>query len=145
MRLAQLSGTHAEGTLQFAATAINELMARSRPGHAHPVLELHPDNEVLLRYGLVHAHARVPRMVELNGAPHVTLLLRSLLVALALRAVVHQPYIHIHGRHVTIDLAAVPALAPWREMWRHLRQVEIETSPEALRVRFAVAVADTEE
>jgi hypothetical protein len=59
---------------------------------------------------------------------------------MALRAAVHQPYIHVHGRQLTIDLAAIPALQQWRALWRHLERAEFETAPGVLRIRFSVRV-----
>jgi hypothetical protein len=96
---------------------------------------------VLVRYGVVHARAELPAAIEAGPSPRLTLRLASVLVAMGLKAVVRQPYIHIHGRFLTIALADVPALHPWRDGWRHVKQIRFATAPGALRVGVAVAIA----
>ena len=140
MRPAELTGTRVEGTLQIAEQAINDVLAHATTGHMRPVLELQPDNTVLVRYGMLHAHATLPAAMAPGESPQLTLVLKSLMVAVALRAVVHRPYIHLHGRHLTIDVAGIPGLESWREWWRHVHHVSVETAPRTLRVQFAVSV-----
>jgi hypothetical protein len=142
MRLAQLTGSHAQGTLQLAESAINELLRLSASGAHKPTLTLLPRNRLLLRVGLFHAHAELPASMQTGPSPQLTLALASIVVAWGLKAVVKQPFVHFHGRHLTIDLAAIPGLHAWREVWRHIHQVTFETVPGALRIQFAVAVTD---
>jgi hypothetical protein len=142
MRLAELTGSRAAGTVQIAEPALNEFLQAIAGGVTHPVISLLPGNTVAVRYGVLHARAALPSAMEVGASPRLTLRLASVLVALGLKAVVHQRFIHIHGRQLTIDLASVPALAAWRESWRHLRQVTFETAPGALRVGFIVAIEE---
>jgi hypothetical protein len=145
MRLDQLAGTRVEGVLQIAEAALNDLLGHVRTGHTVPTLELEPENSILIRYGVLHAHASLPASVTPSRSPHVTLVLRSLLVAIALRAVVHRRYIHVHGRHLTIDLAAVPGLESWREWWAHVHHVGVQTTRHTLQLQFAVAIINRQE
>jgi hypothetical protein len=139
-RVAQLSGTHAAGTLQIAQSAMNDALAAIGAGRTPPAIEMQPANTMLVRFGMLHAHATLPPRLEAGASPRLTLRLRSLLVAMALRAAVHQPFIHIHGRQLTIELSAIPAFQEWRELWKFLELAEFETVPGALRIRFSVRV-----
>ena len=143
MRPAQLTGSHAEGTLQVGEASLNEmlgLVAGQSSTSLH--VELLPQNTVLLRYGMLHARAQLPSSFEPSSSPQITVVLASLVVAWGLKATVHQPFLHIHGRRVTIDWAAVPAFAGWRDLWRYLQRLTFETAPGVLRVHFAVMVTE---
>jgi hypothetical protein len=140
MRLAELSGSHVEGSLHVAEPAIYDVLAHAADGHVRPTLELQPHNTLLVRYGMLHAHATLPAAVSLSESPQLTLVLKSVMVAFALKAVLHRPYVHIHGRHVTIDLAAIPELESWRELWKFVHHLRFETAPGTLRMQFAVSV-----
>lgn len=137
MRLADISGSLATGTLQIGEPALNEVLATLAPSAA---LTLLPDNRVRLQYGHVHAHMEVPHGVETGATPRLTVRLASLAVAFLLRAIVHQPFVHIHGRNVTIVLADIPALRPYREWWHCVQEITLRTSPQALRIGFKIAV-----
>jgi hypothetical protein len=141
MRLAQLTGSHADGTLQVAESAINELLVRIARGR-RPVIEVLERNVLILRYGMLHTRATLPRSITPGESPLLTLHLASLLVAWGLKAVVHKPFLHIHGRRLTIELARVQALHPWRGLWRHLQQLTFATVPGALRLTFSIVVHD---
>jgi hypothetical protein len=134
-------GSHAAGTLQIDPRAINEVLAMlAGHGATAPRLELQPHNVVMVRYGMLHARAELPRLADAPQSGQVTVVLASLVVAWALKAAVRQPFIHVHGRRLTIDMAAVPAFASWRDLWRYLQQLTFETTPGALRVGFTLAV-----
>lgn len=141
MHAAQLAGSHASGTLQIDTRAINDVLAllAGTPSSA-PSLELMPNNTVMVRYGVLHARAELPQRVRFEQSPRLSVRLASLLVAWAIKAAVRQPFVHIHGRQLTIDLAAVPALSGWRDLWKYLHQLSFETTPSALRVGFVVMV-----
>lgn len=141
MRLAQLKGSHAAGTLQIAATAINDVLRLLSPGASAPTLELLPHNAVMVRYGMFHARAELPAVADAE-LPRVTLTLASLLVAWGLKALVRQPFLHVHGRHLTIDLSAIPAFSGWRDLWNNLHQLTFATAPGALHVGFSIAIDD---
>jgi hypothetical protein len=138
---AQLAGSHASGTIQIAESAINELLHLAAPGRADKAtLELLPRNRVVVRAGIFHAHAELPSAIGPRALPHITFRLASVLVAWGLKAFVHAPFVHIHGRSLTIDLVAVPAPEPWHEAWRHLQQLTFATVPGALQIGFVIAV-----
>jgi hypothetical protein len=139
MRPAQLAGSHVKGTVQVTETAINDIV-HVFAGESGPAIELLPHNGLMLRYGMFHARAELPSHLGQDTLPRVTLVLASVLVAWGLKAFVHQPFLHVHGRHLTVDLAAMPALDAWRDLWRHLHQLTFETAPGALRVGFVIEV-----
>lgn len=140
MRPAQLTGSRADGTLQLAEPAMNDVLRVMAPGATAPVIELLPANGVMLRYGMLHARLELPASVDADVLPKVTLVLASVLVAWGLKAFVQAPYLEIRGRHLTIDLAAVPALGEWRDLWKYLRRLTFATAPGALRVGFVIEI-----
>jgi hypothetical protein len=141
MRLAQLRGSHFEGTIQIAEIGINDAL-NGKSTSKRLTVEMLPGNHIAVRYGVFHARAALPAAIAPSDAPHLTLALASMVVAYGLKAMWRQPFVHVHGRRVTIDLAAVPALAAWRDIWRHVRRMTFETAPGALRVGVAVMVAE---
>jgi hypothetical protein len=130
--------------LHVAADALNDALALVGTTSTRPAIELLPNNIVVVRWGVLHGRVALPRTTSPAESPRLTLTLASTLVALTLKAVVHRPFIHIHGRHLTIELARVPALAPWRDLWKHLEQLTFETAPGELRVGLLIAVIPTD-
>jgi hypothetical protein len=137
MRMADVAGSFATGTLQIGEFAVNEMLATLAPSAAITLL---PENRVRFQYGPIHAHMEVPHAVETGASPHVTVRLSSVAVAFLMKAVVRQPFVHIRGRDVTVFLADIPALRPYREWWRCVHEMTLRTSPQALRVGFHIAV-----
>ena len=139
VRPALLTGTHATGTLQVAERAINEVLAElMQRSSTKAACELQPGNMLMLRYGLVHARVELPHEAAPAESPYLRFRLASVLVAWALKAVLHQPFIHINGRDVTIDLRRLPLPEPWRDLWRYVKRLSFQTVPGALRVGFIV-------
>jgi hypothetical protein len=143
MRLAQLSGSHANGSIRIAEHALNEMLSTLVPaGRQRPIVELHPRNQVTVRYGAFSARAELPHAIATGHSPTLTLRLASLVVALGLKALVRAPFVHVRGRQLTIDLARVPALERWRDLWRHLRELTFETRPGALCLGVVIDVRE---
>jgi hypothetical protein len=140
MRPAQLIGSRAQGTLQIAEGAINDLLQLAAGQSQAPLIALRPHNTVLVRYGLLHAHAELPAALEPGESPRITLTLASLVVAWSLRAALRQPFLRFHGRQLTIELAKIPALGGWRDLWKYLHQLTFDTAPGTLRVGFVLAI-----
>lgn len=140
MRPALLAGSRASGTLQLAERAINELLQSLAGAAAQLSIELQSERTLLVRYGMFHAHAQLPLTLAVGESPRLTLRLASLVVAVALKAMVRQPFIRVHGRYVTIELASIPELTAWRDLWKHVQHLAFEVSPGALRVHFVIAV-----
>ena len=137
VRPALLTGTRAAGTLQLSERGINEVLAELMQHASNKAAcTLQPNNVLMLRYGLVHARVELPREAAPADAPYLTLRLASVVVAWALKAVVHQPFISIRGRDVTIDLRALPLPEPWRDLWKYVKRLSFETVPGALRLGF---------
>lgn len=141
MRAADLTGTHAAGTVQMKEQALNDVMRLLTPdASTHATVQLQPDNTVLVRYGLLHARAQLPSVVTEDELPRVTFRLASVLVAWGIKAAVHRPFLQVHGRFVSIDLSAVPGLSAWRDLWVYLRRLSFEVVPGALRIGFEVSI-----
>ena len=139
-RLAQLRGSHAEGVIQISELAVNEVISLARRGGAVPTVQLMGDNRLEVRYGVVHARAELPVALDLGPAPRMTVKLESRVVAWALGAVVRLPFVEFDGRLATIYLAAVPALAPYRALWPHLKSARFATAPGVLRVEVGLSI-----
>lgn len=142
MRLAELTGSHADGTLQVAQSALNQVLQQLVASSATaPVVEIHPGNTVVVRYGALHARAELPAVMHPARSARLTLRLASQVVAWGLKALVRESYVHVSGRDLTIELDRVPALHPLREFWPHLRQVTFGTVPHGVRVGFSIVIA----
>lgn len=144
IQIAQLTGSSIEADLKVSEATINEWLARGSTSSSHLSVELRAANSVVVRHGVFHARAQLPAAIEPGDSPRLTLVLASIVLAVALRAVVRQPFIHIHGRHVTIDLVSVSGLESWRELWKHVRGLTFVTAPGVLRVGLVAAVKDGE-
>jgi hypothetical protein len=48
----------------------------------------------------------------------------------------------ITGRQLTLDLASLPPLAPYRQLLRHLKSVEMTSTPGRLSISFEIRIAD---
>lgn len=142
MQLLQFAGTELHGAISISEKALNELLnSPGSPGRG-ATITVGRDHDVVVRYGLLHARARLPRAIEVGHAPRLTFVLDSTLVALALRAAVRQPYINISGREVTISLADVPALYRFRDRWRYLSSAGLRTKDRAIVVDCAVSIKE---
>ena len=138
----EFAGTAVRGDIKMAESAINELLNAPRSPLRGATLALMDGDEVVLRYGVLHARARLPRAIEVGSSPRVTLVLASVLVAVAVRAVVRLPYIEVSGREVTIRLADVPALGHLREVWPHVTSAGLRTQSRTLALNFTFSVKE---
>jgi hypothetical protein len=139
-RLGQLTGTRADGTIQISEAALNEVVGFASPGHTGATIQLMNDNRLEVRYGIVHARAQLPLALDTGPAPRLTVTLASTVVAWTLRALLPSTFVEVQGRRVTVHLAAVPALAPYRALWPHVTSVRLATAPGLLRVGVGIAI-----
>jgi len=137
-----LSGSRLEGTFRLSAAGINDLLARAAGGGTVPDVTLLPENRLVVQYGVLQVGARLEPVVRTRPAPQITLVLDSMMLAWGLRLAVQKPFLQVRGREVTLDLGAIPALASWRDVWRHVRAAELATAPGALLVRLDVAISN---
>ncbi|MBA3269201.1 MAG: hypothetical protein H0T71_01725 [Acidobacteria bacterium] len=136
---ARLRGTTLDGTIRLAEPALNQLLASATS--AGLTLAVLPGNRLAARLGMLHATVMLPPISDLSRSPELTFSLASIAIAWALKQVLKQPFIHIHGRSVTIDLAEVPALRGHHHLLRFIRRVELSTEPGVVAAHFHVAVA----
>jgi hypothetical protein len=141
-RLTQLSGTRIEGTFQIDQSALNDVIAIAMKGDTVPTVRVLEANRIEIRYGVIHARAQLPPALAAGPAPRVTVMLASTVIAWVLRATLREPFVEVHGRHVTIHLAAVPAFASFRTFWPHLKFVGFSTVPGVVRMQLGVAIDD---
>jgi hypothetical protein len=121
-------------------TALNELLSRDVSRLRGATLELGPDNQVVVRHGIVRATATLRQAVDMGSSPRATVTLASVIVAMGLKALLREPYIQVRGRELTIHLAAVPALEPFRPIWPYVRRIEVTTERGRLRLHFELIV-----
>ena len=129
-----------EGSFKMSAATLNELLNIEGSRVRGATVEVRPDNQVVFRHGVVRATVTLPHAVEVGSSPRATLSLASVMVALALKALLRQPYVQVQGRHLTIHLAEVPALHALRSVWPHVRRVEVATEREVVRLRVVFTV-----
>jgi len=138
--LAQFAGTHVQGTVNVSEAALNELLSSAGSRLRGATLRIGPDNQVVVRHGIVRATATLPQAIDMGSSPRATVSLASVIVAIGLKALLREPYIQMHGRELTIHLAAVPALEPFRPIWPSLRRIEVTTERGRLRLHFELIV-----
>lgn len=141
VRLAQLNGTNAAGTIQITEAALNDAIHVGTGVGSAPTIRLFDDNLVEVRYGMMHARAVLPVALDTGAAPRVTVALASTVVAWGLRAAVRQPFVEFNGRNMTIHLASVPAFASFRDVWPHVTSAQLSTAPGVLRVHLSVSIS----
>jgi hypothetical protein len=124
----------------LSEATLNELLNSHDSPTRGATVEVRPDNQIVFRQGIVRATVTLPHAVEMGAAPRATLSLASVMVALALKAVLRQPYVHVHGRQLTVRLAEVPALRSLHDIWPYLRRVELATEPNGVRLDFVFIV-----
>lgn len=137
-----LEGTTAAGTIRLAESAINEWLGRTRPGASAPSIDFRPDNQALIRYGVFQARVTLPPALDVGPQPRLTVTLASTMVAWGLKAMLTQSFISVDGRRVTIDLAAVPALQPYREWFPCFTAVHLSTTDSTVAVVFTFQVPE---
>ena len=138
--LPDLRGAHLHGAVPVPERLLSSLIAAAPPLRDVD-LEIQAGNRLVLRYGIVTATATLDERVETGGSPRIVLQLASTVLAWTLRQTLRLPYVRIDGRRVTIDLGAVPALAEYRALWPHVRDLRLATTPGVLVIGFAVVVA----
>ena len=76
----------------------------------------------------------------MGSSPRATVSLASFIVAMGLKPLLRQPYFQLHGRELTIHLAAVPALESFRPIWPYVRRIDVSTERGVLRLHFELIV-----
>ena len=137
---AGLRGTAGEGVVRIAEPDLNDMLASAAGSAAGLKVEIQNGNRVLARLGALHATVFLPPDTDLSRSPSLTFELGSIAVAWALKRMLKQAFVRIQGRQVAVDLAAVPALAPYRELLQYIRRVDMTTAAGVLTVRFHVAI-----
>jgi hypothetical protein len=137
---AGLRGTRAHGIVRVGEAELNNALASAAAARSGVKLEILAENRILARFGIVHATVALPPVSDLAQSPALTFALGSTAIAWGLKRVLKQSYVHIHGRHVTVALDALPVLRPYRELLRYVREVEMTTTAQVLTVRFRVAI-----
>jgi len=135
-----LRGTRADGIVRVGEADLNNALASAAAARSGVKLEILAGNRILVRFGVFHATVDLPPVSDLAESPALTFALGSIAIAWALKGVLKQSYVRIHGRHVTVALDAVPVLRPYRELLRYVKQIEMTTTAGALIVRFHVAI-----
>ena len=142
LRLDQFAGTHVEGAITVSAAALNELLGTGASPLHGATLDVMPGNQLVVRYGVLHATATLPAAIDTGASPRITVTLASLLVAMGLKAALRQPYVEVSGRRLTICLADVPPLQSIRELWPYVRRVELSTDRGAVRAHFVFSMSE---
>lgn len=138
----QLVGTEVEGVLKVSEAALNELLHIEGSPLRGARLTVTAGNQVVVRYGVLHARAGEPQIVWVGSSPRLILSLTSLIVALALKAALRQPYVEVHGRRLVIHLQDVPALSGWRNLWSHFRRLEVALDGAGVRLQFGLTITE---
>jgi hypothetical protein len=137
-------GMHLIGSIPVSQDLLNEMLSQSVHVPKGLRVEIESGNRIVARLGLVQATATLHSPAALDGRT-ITLELSSSIVAWTISQYVRAPFITIAGRIITIDLASVPALAPWQALLAHLERIMFSTQPGVLTVGFDWRVPTAED
>ncbi len=123
------------GSIPVSQDVLNEVL--SQTGHVPKGLrvEIRNGNRLVAHLGVVWATAIVHSPAALDGRT-VTLEIASSIAAWAISRHLRPSFLTIAGRIITIDLARVPALAPWQASLAHLERIMFSSEPGVLTVGF---------
>lgn len=141
--LPRLRGAMVQGVLPLHQELVRDVLPLLPAWPAGVHVALGPDQLVQIRYGSLHANARLHRNVTLRPSPVITIELASQLVAMGLRFVPLPPFVHVSGRVVQVRLAEIPALAPLSPLWPHLAHATCASTPTGLELAFGFHVVDS--
>jgi hypothetical protein len=142
VQIDHFAGTHLAGALRISEDALNELLNIEQSPFRGATIAVDSENVLVLRYGLIRARFALVPVIEVGDSPRVRLLLASMLISLAMRTAMEQPYITVKGREVTVSLAEVPALQHLHEVWAHVRSAGLRTDGHALVVDFTFSITE---
>jgi hypothetical protein len=120
---------------------LNELAALSSGRAGQVGVAIHANNQLVIHYGSFHARVEVPQTIDLRASPRITVTLASTVIAWTVKTMLKVPYIDIDGRNVSIDLSAVPQLAPLRDLWRHIHSIRISTTEGRMTLAVDLVIA----
>ena len=137
--LRQFVGTRITAAIEVSETVLQDAL-RSISGVPRTLtVHVAPANRIVVRYGAIHATARLAEAVN-SREPRITMELQSAVFAWALQRAIKAPAVAVTGRRVTIDLGRLDALAAFSGMWEHVRSVRFATADGALFVHVDFAV-----
>ena len=128
-------GMRLSGSIPVTQDVLNELLSLSEGVPKRLRVEIERDNRLVARLGLVQATATLQSPAALDGRT-VTLELASSIVAWTVSQYLSASFITIAGRVISIDLARVPGIAPWRASLAHLERMTFSTQPGVVTVNF---------
>lgn len=137
--LPHLDGARLQALVPVRQAVLDQVLRLVPGAPADLAVELGPNRQVQVRYGMFHANGRLAAGFT-GAAPVVGLELASQLVAWGLQRLSLPPFVAVRGRLVHIDLTRVPALADLAPLWRHVDAVTFASVAGRLDVRVEVLV-----
>jgi len=135
------AGARVRATVPLTQVLLNELLRRVPGVPPGLVLDIQAGNRLVVRYGLVHAAATLaPEALVGDGPPQILLELESTMIAWTLSKAVAVKGLRITGRRVTIDTGALESLSPYRDYWRHVERLHLQTTAGVVHVEVEAAV-----
>ena len=135
-----LRGTRVTGTVPITQAVVNDILRASDGASRHVQVEIHPANRIVLHYSALHVEAVLDDALVVGEAPTLSVRLESAIVAWTLKRSLTIPGVQLDGRHITVNLGAVEALHPYRQLFPHIKAVTFATSEGLLNVRFELAI-----
>lgn len=136
-----LSGTQLAGSMRVPERVINDALRDATGLLSQVRVEVNAANKLLIHYKSFHVEATLAPELEVGASPRLHLDLTSTMIAWTLKSMLVMPGIAINGKRITLELAEVAQLRPYRENLRHLRQLRFATTPGLIDVQFELAVA----
>ena len=140
--LPRLRGAMLNGVVPVRQQVLDDVLSIAPGWPAGVSVALGRDQHVQVRYGSLHANARLRRQVALGPRPVVTLELASQLLAWGLSRVPLPPFVRVSGRLVQVSMAEIPALSALGALWPHLAHATCTSTPGGLELAFGFHVVD---
>ncbi|HXG90612.1 MAG TPA: hypothetical protein VNJ02_20010 [Vicinamibacterales bacterium] len=136
-----LSGSQVAGSLRVPERVVNETLRDAGGLTSQVQVEIKAANKLVIHYKSFHVEAALAPELEVGASPRLHVDLTSTMIAWTLKTMLVMPGISINGKRITVDLAEVAQLRPYRENLRHVRQLRFATTPGLIELQFDVAVA----
>jgi hypothetical protein len=128
-------GMRLSGSIPVAQDVLNHVLSQIEQIPKGLRVDIDGGNRVVVRFGVVQAAATLHSPAALDGRT-ITLELASSIVAWTVSQSLRAPFVSIRGRVITIDLARIPAVAPWQAVLARLERIVFSTQPGLLNVGF---------
>jgi len=137
----RLRGTRVSGSIPIRQAIVDQALAQSPAAGRGVRIEILADNKLLVHYGAIHVEAVLEEVVETGASPRLSVLLSSSMIAWTLKRTISIPGVEIDGRRVTVDVASIAAVAPYRSLLPYVTAMRLSTAQGTITVQFEISIS----